>query len=265
MACANILGFEDRSSSGGISGDCSEPTPGAAVNATIGGTPQAAVAAQAAADFAGVASTTVHELTTACRGLATDLDVPATDATRAGAIADKTARMTAWCELATAQLSSAKAQAGGSMTITATVVACTLSTSAKADCQTRCNGGVTCDLVRSPPQCAGGSLNISCSGACTAEPGVTLTCEGTCDGACNGIFKRRHRPLRVACVGTCDGTCEPTGGVGFGIQADGTCHGNCKGTCAVTPPGTVCTGSCNGGCSGTCRAQAGPCCMQWAL
>src|SRR3954471_23404005 len=58
---------------------CTEFKPGATIDAKIGGSAQAQVAVQAISDFTGVASAAIGDITTACRGLATDLGASAAD------------------------------------------------------------------------------------------------------------------------------------------------------------------------------------------
>src|SRR6185295_6220423 len=52
---------------------------GGTITAEIGGGAQTQVAVQAIADFAGIAAASIDEITTACRGIATDLDAPKAD------------------------------------------------------------------------------------------------------------------------------------------------------------------------------------------
>lgn len=230
---------------------CTEFQAGATLDANIGGDAKAQVAVQAIADFAGVADAAIDDLTTACRGIATDLDVTSDQADTANNDpGGKQGVMKAWCALAVAQIGTAKGSA--TLTINAKAPQCEASVSAKADCSAKCSGGVKCDVKANPPTCTGGTLEVSCSGACTASAGASVSCTGSCTGKCTGSCTAQGG---VECAGKCDGTCSASAG-GSGPQADGTCKGQCKGTCSVTPPSVTCSGSCNGKCDATCQGSA---------
>jgi hypothetical protein len=235
---------------------CTEFEVGADIQANIGGSAQSQVAVQAVADFAGIASAAIEDITTACRGMAEDLDAPAAERQAAEANDDKRKRMNAWCSLAVSAIGSFKASAGGSLTVNFQPPQCSASVSAKANCQANCSVDAACDIKANPPTCEGGKLEVSCSGSCTAEAGATLSCEGSCSGSCSGSCTAQGG---VQCQGRCQGECKGSaqGGTGEGIQADGSCNGTCEGTCEVTAPGVQCEGSCNGECSGSCEASAG--------
>ncbi len=234
---------------------CNEFKVGATIDASIGGSAQSQVAVQAIADIGGIASAAIDDLTTACRGIAQDLDAPKADQDAAEANAEKNAKMKAWCELAVKQIGTVKASAGGTLTVKATPPVCQASISAKADCQAKCSGSAKCDIKANPPKCTGGQLTVSCKGDCTASAGASVSCEGSCSAHCTGSCTVQGG---IDCTGKCEGTCEAKAGVGTGTgaQADGTCQGTCKGSCSVTPPGVTCTGSCNGKCEGTCKGSA---------
>jgi hypothetical protein len=231
---------------------CTEFKAGATVDAKIGGSAQAQVAVQAVADFSGIASAAIDDLTTACRSMSQDLDADKTKQDAAEANTDKQARMKAWCALAVEAIGTVKGQAQATISVKAP--SCQASVSAKANCQAKCSGGAKCDLKANPPQCTGGKLEVSCKGDCTASAGASVSCEGECSGNCEGSCSAEGG---VECSGKCEGKCEAGGSAGGnGIQADGTCKGVCKGTCSVTPPGVKCSGSCNGKCSATCKGSA---------
>lgn len=233
---------------------CTEFKVGATIDASIGGSAQSQVAVQAVADVSAIAASAVEDLTTACRGIAQDLDADQAKQDAAEANKDSQARMNAWCSLAVDAIGTVKATASGTLSIKVTPPTCEASISAKADCQAKCSGSAKCDLKANPPKCTGGSLSVACKGECTAKAGATLHCEGKCTAACKGSCTAQGG---VDCAGKCEGTCEAKAGVAnSGAQADGTCNGTCKGTCSVTPPGVTCTGSCNGECSGSCQAEA---------
>lgn len=234
---------------------CNEFKVGATINADIGGSVQSQVAVQAVADFGGIASAAVDDVTTACRNIAQDLDAPKADQDAAEGKTDKRERLNAWCTLAVKTIGTFKATVGGSLTVSFTPPKCEASVSAKANCQAKCDVSGKCDIKANPPKCTGGTLSVACKGGCTAEAGATLTCEGSCSANCEGSCTAQGG---VECTGKCDGTCKGSaqGGTGTGIKADGTCDGTCEGTCSVTKPGVKCTGSCNGKCSGTCQGSA---------
>lgn len=236
---------------------CNEFKVGATVTADIGGSAQSKVAVQAVADFAGIASASIDDITTACRSIAQDLDAPQADRDAAEANTDRQAKMKAYCSLAVKAIGTVKASAGGTLTVKAQAPKCQASVSAKANCQAQCSGGAKCDLKANPPKCTGGKLEVSCKGGCTAEAGASVKCEGKCEANCEGSCTATAGG--VQCKGKCEGTCkgQAQGGTGAGIQADGTCDGTCEGTCEVTAPGVQCNGSCNGQCTGSCKAEAG--------
>lgn len=231
---------------------CTEFKVGGTIDASIGGSVQSQVAVQAVADIAGIATAAIDDLTTACRGIAMDLDVAQADADAAEANTDKNAKMKAWCSAAVKVIGSAKG--GGSITIDAQPPQCEASVSAKLNCQAKCSGSASCDFKANPPKCTGGKLEVSCKGDCTASAGASVSCTGSCSGSCPGSCTAEGG---VECSGKCDGTCEASAsGGGSGIQADGTCKGTCKGTCAVTAPSAKCTGSCQGSCDAACKGSA---------
>ena len=234
---------------------CTEYKAGATIDAKIGGSAQAQVAVQAVADFQGIASGAITDLTTACKGMAQELDATKAELDAAEASADDRARMKAYCTLAVKVIGTVKASAGGTLKIDGVPPKCEASISAKANCQAKCDVSGKCDIKANPPKCTGGSLSVACKGECTAKAGATLKCEGKCSASCKGSCVAKGG---VQCSGKCEGTCKGTaqGGTGTGIKADGTCDGTCEGTCEVTAPGVTCTGSCNGECGGSCTGTA---------
>jgi hypothetical protein len=231
---------------------CTEFQVGGSITADLGGGAEGQVAAQAVADFAGIASAAVDDLTAACRSIAQDLDVAKADQDAAEATKDKRARMNVWCQAAVSAIGTFKASAGGTLTVNFVPPVCSASISAKANCQAQCSGSASCDLKANPPTCTGGRLEVACKGECTAKAGATLSCEGTCNGSCQGSCTAMGG---VECAGKCDGTCTASAG-GSGPQADGTCQGSCAGTCEVTAPSATCSGSCKGTCSASCTGSA---------
>jgi hypothetical protein len=232
---------------------CNEFKVGGTITADIGGSAESQVAAQAVADVSAIAASAVEDLTTACRGIAQDLDADKAKQDAASAETDANKRMNAWCSLAADTIGSVKASASVQLTVVAKPPVCEASISAKADCQAKCSGSAKCDIKANPPTCTGGKLEVACKGECTAKAGATLHCEGSCTAECKGSCTAQGG---VKCAGKCEGTCEGAGGAGTsGVDAEGNCQGTCKGTCAVTAPGVNCTGSCNGDCSGSCKAE----------
>jgi hypothetical protein len=234
---------------------CTEFKAGGTVDAKIGGGAEANVAVQAVADFSGIAAAGIDDITTACRGIATDLDADKAKSDAAEQTVDKKDKMKAWCELAVSTIGTFKAKASGTLSIEVKPPVCSASISAKANCQAKCSGSASCDVKANPPKCTGGSLEVSCKGGCTASGSAEVKCEGGCTGGCTGSCTAEGG---VDCQGKCEGTCEAKAGTaGSGIQADGTCKGTCKGTCSVTAPKAQCSGSCQGTCDAKCEAKAG--------
>lgn len=231
---------------------------GGTVTGSLSGNAQAQVAAQAVADFAGIASAAVDDITSACRSIAQDLDAAKAEQDAAEAQTDRRARLKAWCELAIKQVGTVKAvaTANGQLTISLVVEGpqCSASISAKASCEGKCDVSGKCDIKANPPKCTGGKLEIACKGSCTAMAGATVSCEGQCMGNCSGECTAQGG---VQCQGECEGTCEGAGGAGTsGVDATGKCTGTCKGTCKATAPSVMCQGSCKGSCSASCQASA---------
>jgi hypothetical protein len=236
---------------------CSEFKVGATLGAEISGTAQGQVAAQAIADVAGIASVAVDDLTTACRAIAQDLDAPKDEQEKAESLADRRARLGAWCKLAVDAIASVKATAGGTLRIEAQPPKCEASIRAKASCQAKCSANGKCDIKQTPPKCSG-SLQIACKGECKAKAGAKLTCEGKCTGECKGSCTTSGG-VSVKCNGKCEGTCSADAqGNGNGLNAQGECAGFCKGTCTMnaSAPAVQCEGSCKGECSASCTGTA---------
>ncbi len=233
---------------------CTEFKAGAAIDVKIGGSAQAQVAVQAVADFSGIASAAITDLTTACKSMASELDASAADLAAAEAKTPGKDQMDAYCKLAVKSIATVKATAGGTLAIDFVPPKCEASISAKGSCQAKCDVSGKCDIKANPPQCTGGSLSVACKGECTAKAGATLKCEGKCEVGCKGSCTVQGG---IKCEGKCEGTCEGAGGAGTsGLDASGKCTGTCKGTCSATPPGVECTGSCNGECGGSCTGSA---------
>lgn len=231
---------------------CNEFKAGGTITADIGGSAESRVAVQALADVSGIAAAAVDDITTACRGIATDLDAPKADQDAANAATDKRAKMDKWCAAAVNAI--VKVKAAGSIKATIVPARCSASISAKANCQAQCSGSASCDIKANPPKCTGGSLQVACKGECKAKANVSLKCEGKCTAACKGECTAQGG---VQCAGKCEGECVANAGTGPGtFDAQGNCTSTCKGKCSVTPPGVTCTGSCNGECSGSCTGTA---------
>jgi hypothetical protein len=235
---------------------CTEFKVGATIQADIGGSAESQVAVQAVADFAGIASAALDDITAGCRAMAQDLDAPKAEQDKAEGNTDKRARMDAWCKLAVSAIGTIKAQAGGTLSVKFNPPVCEASISAKANCQAKCSGSASCDIKANPPTCEGGKLEVACKGECTAKAGASLTCTGKCSAECKGSCEATAGG--VQCAGKCDGTCkgQAQGGTGSGIKADGTCDGTCEGKCEVTAPGATCSGTCSGECSASCTGTA---------
>jgi len=237
---------------------CTEFEVGATLDASIGGSAESQVAAQAVADIGGIASAAIDDLTTACRGMAQDLGAAQADQDAAEANTDKGKKMGAWCQLAITAIGTVKGQAQATITLEVTPPVCEASISAKADCQAKCSGGAKCDIKANPPTCTGGTLSIDCKGGCTGSAGASVSCTGSCTGKCSGTCTAKGG-VAVDCDGKCEGTCSAGGSAnGTGIQADGTCKGTCSAKCtaSATAPAVKCEGSCEGKCDATCQGSA---------
>jgi hypothetical protein len=218
--------------------------------------------ANAGSDLSVVANGAVLDVAASCENIARDLGADSAKcdeaATKSGADA-----VTAWCDLATAQI---KAKFGASGSLKATLAVdftppvCTASIDAQANCQGSCSVDAKCDAKVNPPKCTGGKLTVECSGSCEGEANASVSCTGTCSGKCEGSCTA-SADVAIDCEGKCDGTCTVDGKAdgASGVQADGTCKGKCQGKC--TPPtGTAsakCEGTCEGSCDAKCEAQAG--------
>ncbi len=208
---------------------------------------EVAVSLQAVADFAGIASAMIDDLTAACRTIAEDLDADASARQSAEQTEDKREKMNLYCDLAIDAIGTFKAQAGGTLSIQIQPPVCEASISAKADCQAKCSGSASCDIKANPPTCEGGKLEVACKGGCTAMGSASVSCEGSCTGSCEGSCTAEGG---VECAGRCNGTCMG------GTDAQGNCNGQCNGTCEVTAPGATCSGTCSGQCDATCQGSA---------
>lgn len=237
---------------------CTEFKAGATVDAKIGGSAQAQVAAQAIADFSGIASAAVEDVTTACRSMAQELDAPQADQDAATAEKDKRRALNLWCAAAVKAVGTVKAKAGGTLKLDVAAPKCEASVSAKANCQASCSGSAKCDLKANPPKCTGGSLEVACKGECTAKAGATLSCTGKCTGSCKGSCTASGG-VAVKCEGKCEGKCTADAqGNGNGLNADGKCTGFCNAKCTADAmaPAVECSGSCDGQCSASCTGTA---------
>ncbi len=224
------------------------------VDASIKG--QFEVFAQAGADFSAVASATLTDVGTACQAIATDLGADPNDPS----VKDKGGRdgVTAWCNLAVAQIK-ASLTASGSLSIIIQPPKCSASIDATASCQGKCSVDGKCDIKANPPKCTGGELTVSCDGSCSASGGASISCTGSCSGSCSGSCEGSASG-GVDCDGKCDGNCEAGGSAnGSGLQADGSCKGSCKGKCTYRDPSVKlkCTATCSGKCDADCKAAAG--------
>lgn len=224
---------------------------GGTVTASIGGSAKSQVAVQAVADFAGIADASIADLTSACRGIATDLGATSDSLSTAEANADNTEKMKAYCKLAVNAIGTIKGSAQLNIAIKPPV--CEASISAKADCQAKCSGGVKCDLKANPPKCTGGKLSVACKGECTVTAEQPkISCTGVCKAQCSGKCSGTATAPSVTCNGRCNGTCEGS------TDSGGNCNGKCNGTCEIKGGADIqCEGSCDGECTGSCEASGG--------
>jgi hypothetical protein len=219
--------------------------------------------AQASADLGAVAAGAITDVSIACENIARDLGADTKDADAAAALSGS-AKVTAMCKLATAQIDAtfgASAAVKGTLSVDFQPPVCTASVSAQASCEGSCSGDVKCDAMATLPKCEGGKLSVECKGSCevTAES-PTISCTGTCGGKCEGSCKA-EAGATVACDGACEGTCtaDAAGGTAMnGIQADGSCKGKCEGKCtAKAGVMAECKGTCEGSCDAKCEASPG--------
>lgn len=191
---------------------------------------------QAVADFSGVASGMVTDVTASCKALAIDLGADE-QSSADGAPSAPDAAVSYWCNLAVAQIQ-AEVTAQGSLTITVQPPKCTVDVSAQASCEANCQVDASCDPGSVEARCDPGELKGkcegSCSGSCQGSANLSVSCEGTCEGTCTG-----------SCAGNCEGRCD-------GTESSGTCSGQCEGSCSAE-----CQGSCRGECtmSGTANVE----------
>lgn len=188
-------------SSGGTDGTpCTELHVGGTNDPRIGGSVTSQVAAQAAADFAGVSTPQLSDLTTSCKNIATALGAPSGDQATADAKTVAREKADAWCRLATNALRTSKAKSGGSTSVQFPRQACKTSVAMKAACQGRC-AGAPCDTTANPMTCTGGNLaNGFCEGG-KLEGGCTVDarCDVSCDAA---VIARADCPAPLVTVST---------------------------------------------------------------
>jgi len=230
------------------------------VDASIKGTFSAF--ASAASDLSAVGTGSISDVTTACRNIALDLGADVSDGPSA---VGGTAALSAWCDLAKAQITAnfgASGKLAGSVSAKFEPPKCTASLTAQANCQASCDVSAECDIKANPPKCTGGTLTVECGGSCTASGSADVACTGSCSGKCSGSCKASGG-VKVDCKGKCEGTCTAgaSGGAtesGTGIQADGSCNGQCEGTCTLDAdaPKIECTGQCEGHCDAACKGSA---------
>jgi hypothetical protein len=237
---------------------CNEFKVGASITADIGGTAQSQIAVQAVSDVAAIASAAIDDITTACRGIASELDAPKDKQDAAEAEPNKQKKLELWCSAAVSAVATVKAQAKVTFAVKVEPVKCEVSAKAKLNCQAKCSGSASCDFKANPPECKGGTLSVACKGGCTAKAGVALQCTGKCEGTCKGSCDASGG-VAVQCSGKCEGKCSADAqGNGNGLNAQGECTGYCDAKCTAnaTAPAVTCTGSCSGECSAKCTGSA---------
>lgn len=254
-----VTGFVGLTSLGALAACDGEGLPGnplccEAEDFQVGGTisgdysGEVLVTMQAVADFAGIASAMIDDLTAGCRTIAEELDADAAARQEAEQTEDKRDKLDAYCALAVQAIGTFKAQAGGTLSVQIEPPVCEASISAKANCQASCSGSASCDLQANPPTCEGGKLEVACKGSCTAMGSASVSCEGSCEGECSGECTVEGGT--VDCAGRCNGTCMG------GTDNQGNCMGQCEGTCEATAAGAECTGTCKGQCEVACQGSA---------
>ncbi|MCA9623064.1 MAG: hypothetical protein KC731_28795 [Myxococcales bacterium] len=189
---------------------------------------------QAVADFSGVASAMVSDVSASCKAMA--IDISGDDTLVANEPSDPTEQVAYWCTQAKGAISAA---ANGAISITVQPPRCSASFSAQAKCEGSCDVSGGCDPGSVEARCTGGELSVKCEGQCS----------GSCQGSANLAVE-----CSGACEGTCEGTCDGSTMMGGGACM-GTCEGTCRGTCTMEANAMVeCSGQCSGGCMGTATA-----------
>jgi modification target Cys-rich repeat protein len=195
------------------------------------------------------------QMLNACRGMAADLGIPASElepearnATSPGAATDA-----ACLRVRTAidDIIKKDLPANARLAVVYTPPVCTINGAAKLTCLQKCDPVlVKVTHLECTPGHAYGTCMANCTGRCTGS--CMGGCMGSCTGACSG-----------SCTGSCNGLCT---GTCAARNADGTCYGTCTGTCMGTCDG-ACSGSCDASCSGSCTATCqGTCegdCSLW--
>lgn len=196
--------------------------------------------AQASGDLVAAVGALDADVTAACRNIAVDLGA---DATKEPDASQKPVEY--WCNLAVQQIGAFKGAA--QITLAYQAPQCSVDVQAAASCNARCDVSGMCDVNAMPPQCTGGTLEVSCSGTCDVQtPGVAIDCEGSCSGKCEGSCEATSGA--VQCAGKCEGTCMGS------TDMQGNCMGQCQGKCSYTAPTAGCMGVCRGKCDAKCSA-----------
>lgn len=194
------------SSSGGA-GACTELHPGA-TNDPLGGNATSEVLAQAGSDLSGATSKQLTELLGACRNIAVALDVSAANQNAADAQTDEKSKTDAWCKLAVTQIGTAKAQAGGTISLTFQPSVCKLSVQSKATCQGTCAGTGPCDVSANPMICSGGQLSSTTCDGGKLEGGCKV--DARCDQGCDvSVIAAADCPAPTVSVAS-SGSSDPT-------------------------------------------------------
>ncbi len=175
---------------------------------------------QAAKDLKKLSAQMDVEVTNACKGIGTDIGVPAQEmAPREGVGASSAA-----CGAVKAKIG-ALLQGGVKIETSYTPPKCEVDAQAHASCDGRCK--VEASPGEIVAKCEPAKLSGRCEGTCKGQ------CDGRCEGTCNGECTAKDAQGR--CVGQCKGTCSG--------KCDATCHASCQGTwqapkCEghVTPP-----------------------------
>ena len=109
----------------------------------------------------------------------------------------------AWCRLSVASIGTARATAGGTLTVDVVPPSCKLEVATKATCQGRCAESAPCDVAANPMACTGGVLS---GGFCVGgklEGGckVDARCDANCDASVAAFAQCPAPPVTITIVG----------------------------------------------------------------
>lgn len=236
MGCPGGLG----NLAGGVGGSCNgDLGAGAALQ-------KVEVFVASANEFAAAANELDQSLLTACRQMATDMQIPESELAAHGDQSPTQAVCTRVATQLREDMTAIRAVANLRAEVTMVPPQCQVSVDAYARCAGECDVSYT--PGQAEIQCEGGELRGQCSAQCTGRCAVEVSgqCNGTCEGTCSA------RDAQGNCTGACQGRCVS--------QASGTCGGECRGGCSVAYTQPTCTGrvqppQVNADCRAACDAR----------